>query len=380
MLRRTKAFLKTQEGLDHETLPTTAPWLDLKPNIDLSLLDTVSKKDNSPEVNKQLAEATIDQYSECLQIYTDGSKTGDEETGAAFHVPTADHSHAIRLPGFCSVFRAELIAIMFALYWLIDNCQRVCTPVVIFSDSAAAVRAIESRNCRSRDSILNCIAMLCNRFLCRGSVTVAWIPAHVGIPGNERVDALAACGAKTVVTDRSIAGVGNPADLDGGSLRLEADHSSVNINYVFSYFNVLKTAADVFIDVERHIIDKWQALYSASKAGSFYRSNVQATVNKTVKFASKIRRKDIAITRLRLGMPALNYYLHRIGVRDSPLCHHCGVDETVEHFIMYCSQYNILSHIQTLTKTNRLTLQNILTTPNLIDCLYDKLRTIDRKI
>ena len=124
----TKDFLETQEGLDHETLPATPPWLYQKPNIDLSLLETVNKKDNSPELNRQLAEANLEQYCECLQVFTDGSKTGDEATGVAFHVPAVDHNHAIRLPGF----RAELIDIMFALCWLIDNCKSVCTPVVIF--------------------------------------------------------------------------------------------------------------------------------------------------------------------------------------------------------------------------------------------------------
>ena len=254
----------------------------------------------------------------------------------------------------------------------------LCWVHFIFSDSATAIRAIENRNCRSRDSILNCIAMLFNRLLCRvaHAVTVAWIPAHTGIPGNQVVDALAVR-ASTAATVRSNPSVGNYARSDGGSPRLEADHSS---NCLISYFNVSKRAADVFVDVERHIIDKWQLLYSANKAGSFYRNYVQATVNKTVKFASKIRRKDIAITRLRLGRPALNFYLHRIGVRDSTLCDLCGVDETVEHFIMDCTKYSILPHIQTLANTNRLTLQDILTTPKLIDCLYDKIRTIDRKI
>ena len=108
-------------------------------------------------------------------------------------------------------------------------------------------------------------------------------------------------------------------------------------------------AAGVFADVEKHTIDKWQLLYSANKASSFYCNYVQATVNKTVKFAYKIWGEDIAIMCLHLGRPALNFHLHRTGVCNSPLCDLCRVDETVEHFIMYCTKYSILSRIQTVT-------------------------------
>src|SRR5208282_3103159 len=123
----------------------------------------------------------------------------------------------------------------------------------------------------------------------------------------------------------------------------------------------------------------WQHYYDLVPHSNHYKK-LEPRVNGRVKFTSKIRRKDVAITRLRLGRPCLNFYLHKIGVRDSPMCEHCNVDETIEHFILHCSHYNILAHITKQTGRADHTLINILTEHARIDSLYDKIKTINRKI
>ena len=51
------------------------------------------------------------------------------------------------------------------------------------------------------------------------------------------------------------------------------------------------------------------------------------------------RKLEVAMARLRLGHCCLNFHLHRIGVSDTPNCLYCGVEETIEHFLMSCHRY-----------------------------------------
>ena len=54
------------------------------------------------------------------------------------------HSRIYRLPGFFSVFQAELLALDKALEYLIDF--QPSRPVQIFSDSLSSLMAIQDRN------------------------------------------------------------------------------------------------------------------------------------------------------------------------------------------------------------------------------------------
>ena len=43
--------------------------------------------------------------------------------------------------------------------------------------------------------------------------------------------------------------------------------------------------------------------------------------------------------RLRIGHAGVNKYLYKIGLKNSPLCTGCGVEETVAHYIMQCTRF-----------------------------------------
>lgn len=52
------------------------------------------------------------------------------------------------------------------------------------------------------------------------------------------------------------------------------------------------------------------------------------------------REKASILAQLRTGHARLNGYLHRIGQNESDLCA-CGVErETVQHFLLHCTQWN----------------------------------------
>ena len=67
--------------------------------------------------------------------------------------------------------------------------------LVIFSDSKAALQTIENRDSALDLPLINQIIMLSDDRHCRGGhTTISWIPAHCGIPENERADSLARLG------------------------------------------------------------------------------------------------------------------------------------------------------------------------------------------
>ena len=69
------------------------------------------------------------------------------------------------------------------------------------------------------------------------------------------------------------------------------------------------------------------------------------------------RKYEIITNRLRLGTNnCLNYYLHKIGKSDTPLCDVCNVDENTKHFLTECSKHKTLhDEIKHLSKYKDLT-------------------------
>jgi ribonuclease HI len=130
-------------------------------------------------------------YQNHLIIYTDGSRQAVDAVGAAFYIPELRLSYGVSLQAGASSYSAELMAIYMALEHfepLIQPPSRIC----IASDSRAALIAIESGTTRERDSMVFEIRHMISGLTVRGcEISFLWVPSHVGIRGNERVDSLA---------------------------------------------------------------------------------------------------------------------------------------------------------------------------------------------
>ena len=128
-------------------------------------------------------------YHEFLHIYTDGSKTGqDTPVGAAFVIPQLQITNQFKLPNETSVFQAEIIAIKKAFEYIGTNLQSYPN-IVICSDSKASIDAINSviRDRMSFREVTACYSAFTSA--CKNhKVILQWVPAHVGIDGNERAD------------------------------------------------------------------------------------------------------------------------------------------------------------------------------------------------
>lgn len=122
-----------------------------------------------------------------LNVYTDGSKN-DIGTGYAFAVfknYSCIYKHLTKLRYFNSVYQAEALAILEAIRWIIDN--NYCK-ANIFTDSKSVIDSL--RNLVPNSNIISEIHNILSKN--RGvSISVNWIKAHVGNPGNEFADTIA---------------------------------------------------------------------------------------------------------------------------------------------------------------------------------------------
>jgi len=65
-------------------------------------------------------------------------------------------------------------------------------------------------------------------------------------------------------------------------------------------------------------------------------------------FRDKIGRSPRASTALRLGKCRLNSYLHKIALHDIGTCDRCGEAETIEHYLISCSQNKMAAAVKNI--------------------------------
>ncbi|XP_076388094.1 uncharacterized protein LOC143264504 [Megachile rotundata] len=150
---------------------------------------------------------------EVIEVYTDGSKMGDMEPGGAAVVIRRGREEweefGFTTRGSCSIFTIEAFAICMALR-VIDEYEKE-SKMVIFSDSLSVIMKV--KNVTNGEDEGEVIGEIRERLWNRnekgnegeiGKVCLAWIPAHIGIKGNERADRIAkACTGKCMRTKGS---------------------------------------------------------------------------------------------------------------------------------------------------------------------------------
>ena len=90
----------------------------------------------------------------------------------------------MRIPDGTSVFTAEAKAIDLALDFV--NTSTYTDKFVIFSDSLSVLQALNHTS--SKNSQIQHLLLKHHEISSSKSVTYCWIPSHIGIYGNEKVD------------------------------------------------------------------------------------------------------------------------------------------------------------------------------------------------
>ena len=162
-------------------------------------------------------------------------------------------------------------------------------------------------------------------------ITISWIPSHVGIRGNERVDVLA---------------------KDGLLLQ--------HVN-----FPIAPDISDLNIMIKELVMHEWQVKWNTSTKGRFFHG-LEPNVSEAVKYSDPCRPKQTAITRLRFNKSLLGETQFKFKKKDNPLCDVCSVKEDVSHFLLDCSDHVDLQ----VTRNDELILMGI--TPTLKSILGNK--------
>lgn len=167
--------------------PTVPLWLLSTPTVDLGLLDLKEREG----ISSHTAENHIRSiYGDSVVFFTDASRTEANSVGVAFAIPSLKIFKRERLNNSLSVYTAELVAMLIALSWV--ECNKPKNKVLIASDSSSTLVSIQNAMSKSRlDIVLEIIQLIDRLQHSNIKVVFLWVPAHIGVRGNELAVGLA---------------------------------------------------------------------------------------------------------------------------------------------------------------------------------------------
>lgn len=240
------------------------------------------------------------------RLFTDGSKL-DGRLGAAVSCWRGDaefKSMKIKLANYCTVFQAEMAAILRAVLFL----KHSCTSGNIISDSRSSLEAI-SDPCTENPVAAEIQQMLAELNVKNIEVKLHWIKAHVGILGNERADILA-----------------KEATLKKSAPAYEA--------FPLSFARR---------SIREKTLEEWQRRYTESTTGEVTKLFFPE-VKKAYKIVSRIGTHALR-TQLFSGHTGIKAYLNRFKLADDPFCTcNDASPETILHIILECPKYGLERH------------------------------------
>ncbi|KAJ5256522.1 reverse transcriptase [Penicillium angulare] len=256
-----------------------------------------------------------------LIIYTDGSGY-EGKVGAAAQIDTTREGSSFLQSQMgtletATVYGAEHRGLEMAmeLIWkrARDNLTQVVhmPRVVVFSDSQAALSALRRPRMPSGQcflhSTLKTLYILTNAGV---DIEFRWIPAHVGIFGNEEIDKL----AKEAATS-----TGRAADRDTTQDR------------------AIILGAAVKARIRKESKEAWEKEWRRTKTAKATRRLIDLPNKKTLEYWQKKRKATTSVMmQLRTGKAAVAAYLAKINARDTPRCE-CGLgNQSVRHVLLEC--------------------------------------------
>jgi ribonuclease HI len=277
--------------------PENPPYQEISTDIALGLTFHIDKKNDDPVSMKATALEFIELYAkDRLRVFTDASRTQEDRVAVGIFIPERDIRVSYRVTDGVSICAGELMAIHTALQ-LLEKENLLNTKLIILSDSLSALKIIENQS-GSFPTLLNKINKL---LLQADNITLAWIPSHVGLGGNEEADGLAKKGTEHTTIDMEM-----PVEL-----------------------------ADVYNEIRHYTDQKWQVAWDNCTTNTLNKE-INPKVSRHIKFIHKNRRTETLITRFRLGKTINNHYLYQINQHPTGLCAVCNVKDDIKHTLFEC--------------------------------------------
>ena len=292
--------------------PDSPPWSYKIPDINFELCH-FSKSSVPKSIIRLHLAVSLDKYKNFTMCFTDGSKMG-ENTGCAYSI--GGEVKRIKLTEINSVYTAELVAIFKCLEQISESSTKA--QFLILSDSLSALTAL--RDVFSTNPLVQRIHILYNYIHNSTELTVKyhWIPSHIGITGNERVDAAAKKASKSP----------DP----GVEMFITSDDN--------------KTA------VKKLVTFKWDQMWNTGLNNKL--KSVKECNKPWISSTRKSHKEEVVLTRLRIGHSRLTHsYLFRR--EQQPMCIFCNQEVlSVQHIIVECTatrdcriQYGVPSDLKT---------------------------------
>ncbi|KAK2712453.1 hypothetical protein QYM36_011219 [Artemia franciscana] len=237
---------------------------------------TIKVRVKERDMDMELKIMLNDKYKNYIEIYTDGSKLeSPTAVGAAFWIPKMKVVRKYKLYPEVSVFVAEAYAIL---------------------------KALEFAENPSRE-IVACYQKLLG-MLKRRKISFQWVPAHVGIKGNERVDRE----AKTAALE-------GQSELDVPTPRIATQIEQI-----------IKTIRDQSFQDNLNL------------SGNLFVTTKERRKREVVIYKFLNRWQSRIVFRLRSGHAGVRSYKARFE-GASERCEFCDVEETIEHLLLECDRY-----------------------------------------
>jgi ribonuclease HI len=247
-----------------------------------------------------------------LYIYTDGSDINGH-VGAAAWCEQMDKASKMYMgtSSDSTVYAAELMGISQALSMTIQS-GRDTRRVFIFTDNQASILSHARPRFQSGQYILNCAINQLKALKARGvSVEIHWIPAHIGVPGNEKVDQLAK----------------------------EASGYNAPRGHSLTWLPRLKAATKRVIKKACQTL--WHKSWSKIDTGHLYRRRYGNGLNRHINtlYAGMPKAVSSILTQMRVEKIGLAGYLFAIKRAEEPACECETSNQTVAHILEECPLY-----------------------------------------
>lgn len=293
-------FIKNRkflESVDHTTLNN---FKNHNIIISTAIHDEIGKKDKClPQMLKYTALSHISHETQSnTPIYTDASIINNE-AGFGIFCPSGHFEKSVKLANYCSISTAEMLAIQNALIYAKE--KKIHSPI-IFTDSLSSCTSLLTQlKSTFVPEIVHEIFSLMKE--CDGKIM--WVPAHVGLTGNEKADNLA--------------------------------KQALNLNESFKN-NIFQVDSKKLLAKEMNA--QWQKAYDEDCKGNKYKIISPSITDKPWYHKCDLEAKSVKIINRLISNHSFDKrWLHRFGKADTEICEKCNLKETAEHVVFECKTY-----------------------------------------